>query len=76
MELMNYKNYKDKEINTDDLKDKELVNTYRFFLKYCNAVKKIITEDEIYKEYNKDMINIKDGLKAEIMRRKLKMSQF
>mgnify|MGYP001576750028 CR=1 FL=1 len=73
---MIYKNYKDDTINIGMLPDRDLILSYRWFLKYYNVIKKIVSEDGEYIKYIEKILKVKDGFKKEIVNRKLKMYFF
>lgn len=73
---MKYINHDGYPIDINELQDRSLVRLYKWFLKYYNSISKIKTEDDEYRTYIKEMGDIKDNLKLEIARRKLKMSKF
>lgn len=73
---MIYHNFKNQSVDIEKLSNEDLVKTYRWFLKYYNTVSKMTTEDDEYKIYIKEICTIKDEMKIEIGKRKLKMNKY
>ena len=74
--LMVYKNHKNEDVLIPKLEDRELVVLYKWFQKYHSIIAKINTEDKDYNKYITQMYSIKDGLKKEITKRKLKLNGY
>ena len=75
---MKYRNFKNTEIDTDNLGDKELVLMYKFFFAYNKILDKIVksSKDKEFHKYFESITDIKDSMYKEIKNRKLVMSKF